>query len=626
MAREPFCVALLVRNELARFLPEVLDHHGQWGPLLVLDDGSTDGTYEYCRDHPAVRWCERLDAAGMWGRESPARQRLWELAAEYAEWHLVADADQLFSADPRPLIKTDALNAWCFPLYDCWNDRGTYRDDSFWRGHLHPRPWLLNPHRTHPHYVARWSGRGVHCGHLPENFPLVAQVAPSEFYWLHLAYLTPEARVKKLHQYRGTFNQMTEFEKAHAESIVDPNPSLRVLPFNKPIRILVGGPVRKRADILAAHLQSLESQELPKRVQVSYCFVEDYPTADPAQDMLAAFVREHEGPVLLKSSQTNNTDFADNHPVTHQWTVSAMQRVAQLKNAILKVAVDGQFDYVWLCDSDLICDPTTLASLLSAQKAVVSAVYWTKWNTDPKLAAAPQVWQRPPYQLGLPHYPEAKFREDLASRKLVKVGGLGACTLIRRDVIEKGVHFGKPPDFPSGGLMDGEDRHFCEWARRLHVDLYADGWPDIFHVYNLNTDAGSTMDRMAHRLSQRHPDFPNQTHQVSLKLHNLEIPHYGAFHVRCTLGDGTLSPELEMHVMSMKRGEDKIAKLHFPSTTPMLPGIQPLAGNALTVQIEVVDCKPSGFAPTLEDEFCQRMDLTRYTETQQASMAVEASS
>lgn len=602
---EPFATLILCKNESDRYLRHVLDHHGQFGPIVVLDDHSTDGTYELCRAHPAVAICERRpEGAEAWGTESPARAHLWALGSGFADWLLVCDADQILSADPRPLCLGQNVNAWSFPLYDLWDD-DHYREDQFWRGHLFPRPWLFHAGRVAPDYTPVWPTRGIHCGHFPANFPLVAGVAPPEYYWLHYGYSDAADRDAKLLRYRSQYHQMTDFEKAHAESIADPNPSLRVLPFAKKVRVLVGAPVRKRADVLGACLQTIAAQEKPARVEFDYLFVDDYPGPDDGSTVLADFVAAHGGRVG-KNAETRSDDFSDAHPITHQWTESAMGRVGRIKNGILKACLDGGYDYLWLVDTDLLLDPTTFVSMLSTDKPIVSAVYWTRWNASPGYEnphAGPQVWQAPVYQLGLPHYPEHEFRSDLANRDLVRVGGLGACTLIRRDVIEKGIHFGKPPEFPSGGLWDGEDRHFCEWARRLHVDLYGDGWPDIFHVYH-PTDT-ERIPKMLERVSMPHPTYPNIGHLVALKLTNLE-DGVGPVWIRCRMGDGTLLPEVEGAVLSMRRGETKIVRVHFPVTMPMVntqPGGKPLGGSVKLLQVDLVDCKPFGYAPVLDEEF-----------------------
>lgn len=556
---------------------------------------------------------QRRTEVPAWGQEAPARQQLWDLAAEAAEWVLIADADQLLTGDPRPLCDTQTLNAWAFRLYDLWDDREHYRSDGFWRGHEVARPWLFCPARVPAGWTPTWGVRGIHVGHAPANFPVAVGVA--DIAWLHLAYVRPEHRVEKLHRYRSQAHQMTEHEKAHAESIADPHPSLQVLPFAKPLKILVGGPVRKRAEILQAHLTSLAWQELPPRVQVSYAFVDDYPTDEPGRAVLAEFAQAH-GAILHRSTQPDATDFSDQHPVSHQWTNTAMQRMARLKHLLFQDCVTGGYDYLWLVDSDLILDRTVLRSLVSAGRPVTSAVYWTRWNAGPDIHAGPQVWLKPPYQLALPHYPEHEFRKELAlDRSLLQVGGLGACTLIHRSVIEKGVRLDKPLGFPMGGLWDGEDRHFSEWCQRLHVPLAADAWPDIFHVYH-PTDLEQVPMRVA-QLGQEHPRFANHGSLVSLVLKNLE-DGVGPLSVRTRLGSGSLLPELEHQVLAMQRGETKIVRVHFPPTAPTVPtsaGPLALAGQIRLIQVELIDCKPFGLPPVVEDEFFLSGDVVKDSTT-----------
>lgn len=542
---------------------------------------------------------------GIWGREGGARRLLWETAARHGEWILINDADQILVGDVRGLCQSSKVNAWAFVLFDMWS-ANEYREDQFWRGHLHARPWLFNPSRVPDGYFPVWSERGIHVGHQPQDFPLQCGIAPADkFHWVHFAYSTQQDRARKLESYRKNFHQMTAFEQAHAESIADPNPNLRILPFAKPIKILVGAPVRKNATVLKAHLDSLIAQELPPRVKLDFCFVDDYPQPDPAQQVLADFVAAHGGRVL-KSGFSGPVDFTDQHPVTHQWTATAMNRVGAIKNGLLKECLTGQYDFLWLVDSDLILDKTTLASMLAAQKHVVAAVYWTRWNTDPKICAGPQVWLKPVYQLGLPHYPESEFRRVLGvERKLERVGGLGACTLIARQVIEKGINFSKPPDFPSGGLWDGEDRHFCEWARRMHVELWADAWPDIMHLYH--PQQVEMIPEWSARLGESHPTYANMGHLVSLRLTNVE-DGIGPVSVRCRLGDGTLLPELEQHIQAMKRGEDKMVRVHFPNTTPAYANLNLQNQNRL-IQVELLDLKPFALPPILADEFYEAQGI-----------------
>lgn len=219
--------AILARNEAGpeRFLKRVLSRCQSFADhIVVLDDGSTDDTAQVCRDAGA-QVVARTTSDEAWGKESSARQELWDLACQSAtgidDWVLIVDADQEFVGDPRNLMRTTELNAWSFILYDCWNER-QYRADGFWQGHAVPRPWLFAPNRVPSDWKAEWPTRGIHPGHCPANFPFRVGIAPPDtYYWLHWAYSTSALREAKTRQYQSVQHQLTPFERSHAMSILD---------------------------------------------------------------------------------------------------------------------------------------------------------------------------------------------------------------------------------------------------------------------------------------------------------------------------------------------------------------------------------------------------------------------
>lgn len=216
--------AILARNEAGhdRYLKQVLKRCKEFSDeVLVLDDRSTDHTVAKARKHGAVvRVRKELDSR-MWGNESPARKELWDYALEYAtepdDWVLICDADMELRGDVRSLCETTELNCWCFVLYDLWSET-EYREDQYWRGHLNHRPWLFAPNRIP--FLPEWPDRGLHVGHYPQNMPLIAGFAPqSGHFWLHRAYQTPRLRAEKKAQYLAKAHLLTDFERAHADSI-----------------------------------------------------------------------------------------------------------------------------------------------------------------------------------------------------------------------------------------------------------------------------------------------------------------------------------------------------------------------------------------------------------------------
>ncbi len=217
--------AILARNEAGRMLHRVLAHCQSFSDaVLVLDDQSTDATANIA----TLSGCVVRTRTGRpaWGEESPARKELWDFACEYAtepdDWVLIADADMILHGDVRGLCESTECNTWAFILYDLWSETH-YRSDGFWCGHTNPRPWLFAPTRVPEGWVADWGSRGLHCGHLPTNWPMSVAIAPQQrHYYLHYAYATPEARAVKSAQYLAKAHLLSPFERAHAETILAP--------------------------------------------------------------------------------------------------------------------------------------------------------------------------------------------------------------------------------------------------------------------------------------------------------------------------------------------------------------------------------------------------------------------
>jgi hypothetical protein len=627
--RLPVVAACLVRNEAKRYWPEVLAHLSQQvDGIVVVDDNSTDDTPKITDACPKVIKHVRLGGKPMWGRESSARRLLWDTAAELGSWILINDADQILVGDVRALCKTSHYNAWGVVLYDLWGDKWHYREDAMWRGHEFPRPWLFCPTRTPDGYVPAWGPRGVHTGHSPTNFPLACGTVPPEVaHWLHFGYITPSDRQDKLSRYRSVGGQLTEFEKAHAESIADAAPVLRVLPSHRVTKVLVGSSVRKPLATLQAHLKSLAAQDVPERVEMSYAFVPDYEDPnDPACNFLQQWVTERKGTLLQGVAQTPQ-DFGDSGAPTHRWTATAMGRVGLNKNLILRYAVQHGYDYVWLVDSDLIMDPYTLRSLLDTRQSLVSAVYWTRWDTF-QMKAGPQVWLKHVYEpfqtpgIVVRGMTEQEFRAKLVSRKLTRVWGLGACTLIAKSVIEKGVGFHRFPGLPTGGLWDREDRHFCSWAEHLHVPMAADPWPDIFHVYH-DADVPK-IPEMAQSLSAPHVGCPVLGDLVSVRVTPLEEPGALTEMARCRIGDGTLMPDLEVALVTMRLGDVRIVRVQFPASYPL----EPYRNQQKLMEMTLCDTKSFGFPPVLADEMyvtsTAAVDATLLVDAQHVALREDA--
>lgn len=402
--------------------------------------------------------------------------------------------------------------------------------------------------------------------------------------------------------------------------------ALEKLPDYRDIVVFVGTTVRKPLPILKAYLDSLAWQDTQKQVRLVPIFVPDFtPEQADAQEYLFKWVNEHGG-VLLQGVPSQQGDFSDAPQfMSHQWQTTSMARVGQNKNAIIRHALANNADYLWFADADLICDRTTLASMLSCDKPVVTATYWTRWSSSvPETArndAGPQVWNTHPYNMDGHGMDAAEFRGKLVDRSLTRVWGFGACTLINRKVLEAGITFDFLPDVPMEGLMAGEDRHFCIRCERQHVEAYADNWPDIFHVYHAATDIAK-IPAMVERLGAAHPDRLQYGDLFSARFRALEplpvspthVQHVAPQYVRGRLGGAPLLPQLETALGGLSRGQSAVVRMDFPIHWP----VAVLRGRSRLIEVTLIDAKPNCHPPILEEDFKHGIDVTTLTPRQLA--------
>lgn len=357
----------------------------------------------------------------------------------------------------------------------------------------------------------------------------------------------------------------------------------------------------------------VSSQRLRRPTALAYHFITDFAPSDAfaaaTAQVLAEFAATHER-VTIEAAGNAGGDFADTG-ATHAWQPSAWHRVGALKNRLMQATLDGGFDALWLVDADVLCDLSTLQSLVDTETPVVAAVYWTHWQKPvagtQTVHAGPQVWLRHPYLLSGHGYSEAEFRAALISRSLLRVWGLGACTLFHRSALEKGVSFAPVPEgLPPGPMSDGEDRHLCERARRLHLPLFADAWADVWHCYHPEQIA--ELDTWVARLSAPHPETPAFGDLVSVRLDLLEpVPHptrpnqlqqLGPQFARHRLGAGAFLPEIEEALAGMRVGDRRLLSLHFPAHYEY----ETLRAQQRLVSVTLLDAKPYRVPPTVDRE------------------------
>ena len=248
-------------------------------------------------------------------------------------------------------------------------------------------------------------------------------------------------------------------------------------------RILVGSPICQKPDILKAFLESLSNLE-HKEFLMDYIFVDDNQDMD-SSEILNQFSQK--GSVVSVLSAAPPGDYLCDEG-THYWSNALMFRVAKWKNRIIKYALDQEYDGLFLVDSDLILNPELLEHLEKAEKDVISEIFWTRWHPGQRLE--PNVWLFDEYDLAYRNPGEeineetkeersSQFLKQLKVPGIYEVGGLGACTLISRKALLKGVDFSYIPNL----TIRGEDRFFCIRASVLGIGLFVDTYYPAYHIY-----------------------------------------------------------------------------------------------------------------------------------------------
>lgn len=251
------------------------------------------------------------------------------------------------------------------------------------------------------------------------------------------------------------------------------------------MRILAASPVHQQPETLNLFLNSLERLHMDNYT-VDYLFVDDNDQA-ASSELLELFAEKHQERVLPFLQGSKNTVKRQDE-YTHYWPSELVWKVAGYKNALIGTALQLNYDALLLIDSDLLLHPSTLCRLVNTGKDIVSEIFWTRWQPEGSLL--PQVWMSDNYNLyenrfgemlteEQQHIAEQEFLDKLRVPGLYEVGGLGACTLIRRNVLEAGAHFGQIPNI----TFWGEDRHFCIRAAAMGFPLYVDTHYPAFHLY-----------------------------------------------------------------------------------------------------------------------------------------------
>jgi hypothetical protein len=216
-------------------------------------------------------------------------------------------------------------------------------------------------------------------------------------------------------------------------------------------------PVRQTPQILTLFLEHLQMQQ----VEV---WTYDDNIDCTSSDLLEAVK-------VLPSIKLPDTDYGKNQ-FGHFWSKQAFARVAAIKQHGIDTFLATDATHLFLVDSDVILQPGTIDHLVELELPVVSAVFWSQWQDSRPWM--PNVWEWPPYTFSSPHW-----IERLRWPGHVEVGGLGACTLIERKVLER-IRLEPTPETEDLG----EDRWFAARCAAAGIAMTACTCVTPFHIYH----------------------------------------------------------------------------------------------------------------------------------------------
>ncbi len=474
---------LIVRNEAHRYLKECLDHLDRYvDKMLIIDDASTDHTPEICESYDKAVVIKLENS--MFENEVELRKLAWKHAADLnPEWILAIDADEIFEdaiIDSIPgMLESDEYQAYAFRLYDFWGCKDKYREDASWQAHHYYKTFLVKYTADNP----EWINAPKHCGRFPINYTTNLKTYYSDIRVKHYGWADPVDILRKYDYYMkedgdGKYGSLQQYR-----SILDENPNLIQWKesLGENAKILIGSVVHKDPVVLAEFINSLLKLDT-NNLNVSYLFIDDN-TDNVSSGLLELFSRKKKNVEIIKIPQDETRKEKDS--LDEEWNWNKEFRVAELKNMIINKAKRDEFDYLLLIDADILLYTRSLKHLIACDKPIISEIIWDARNKEP------QVWfydEKLRYWIGnyeKPSEQEIKARkehmiETLSLPGTIQVGGVGACTFLRKDALNYPIHFHRIPNLS----FNSEDVHFSVRASALGIPLYVDTILPAFHIYN----------------------------------------------------------------------------------------------------------------------------------------------
>jgi hypothetical protein len=200
--------------------------------------------------------------------------------------------------------------------------------------------------------------------------------------------------------------------------------------------------------------------------EIDFLFYDDN-KEESASQYLKEFCASISNCYLMAKMEITQSEYQD-----HIWETSEVDRIIAIKNNAILHTLKKNYDYLFLVDADLVLHPNTLIHLVQQKEHFIFTVFWSFFFKA--IYHIPNAWDLHSW-----YYNGTETLLKLSKKGKYIVGGGGACTLLTKEILEKGLTFDRLPSLS----YKGEDRHFCTRAQALGYDIVVDTHFPAYHIF-----------------------------------------------------------------------------------------------------------------------------------------------